>query len=180
MVKKPIPYMQFYIADYIGDTLHLSVEQHGAYILIICAYWQTQKPPKESSLPAIVRMSSEQWKEHRDIMSEFFDIKDGAWHHRRIDTELQKVRIQAKKNRIAGKKSGASRRAKKEQNERAFNERSTNDERNVNQSYVKDEIATLTVLNPKTSLSRQETELLKARERVWTLEREITEAGGGS
>ena len=34
------PYMQLWIADFIGDTLHLSDAEVGQYILILMAMWR--------------------------------------------------------------------------------------------------------------------------------------------
>ena len=51
-----LPYMQLYIADYLADTMHLSAEEHGAYLLLMFNYWQTGKPIPKNRLAKIARL----------------------------------------------------------------------------------------------------------------------------
>ena len=43
-----LPYMQFYVADYLADTTHLTAEEHGAYMLLLFSYWQLRRAPLEA------------------------------------------------------------------------------------------------------------------------------------
>lgn len=52
-----LPYMQLSIGEYIGSTMHLTTEEHGAYILILMHYWQTESPIPTDRLPVIARMN---------------------------------------------------------------------------------------------------------------------------
>ena len=52
-IMAALPYMQLYIADYLADTMHLSAEEHGAYLLLMFNYWQTGKPIPKNRLAKI-------------------------------------------------------------------------------------------------------------------------------
>lgn len=98
-----LPYMRLYIADYLADTAHLSAAQHGAYLLLIMNYWQTGRalPADDSKLARIARMTPKEWAEHGPMLAEFFHDIDGAWHHKRIDHELDAVRAKSDSARNA-------------------------------------------------------------------------------
>ncbi|WP_338576277.1 DUF1376 domain-containing protein [Pseudomonas canadensis] len=86
-----LPYMQLYVADYLADTMHLTTEEHGAYLLLIFNYWQTGKPIPKARLSRIARLSSDRWLEVVDALSEFFEDDGEQWIHLRIERDIETV-----------------------------------------------------------------------------------------
>ena len=99
------PYMPFYFSDYFADTAHLTMEEHGAYFLLIANYWQTGKPlPDDDAILArICRTSLRKFKLTSTILKQFFENRDGLLYHPRIEVELQKVRQKSDKTRSSAK-----------------------------------------------------------------------------
>jgi uncharacterized protein YdaU (DUF1376 family) len=107
-----LPYMQFYVADYLADTMHLTTEEHGAYMLLIMNYWQTGKPIPKKRLACVARMSNDRWNSVEDTLYEFFtEDERGCWKHTRIEQELSKVRAKSNQAKEAGRASAAKRAA---------------------------------------------------------------------
>lgn len=99
-------YMPFYPADYISDTQHLSLEQHGAYLLLILAYWRHGNlPTDEKKLALIAHMSPAKWKANRDTLEALFDH---GWRHKRIEKELAKANLRIDKAAKAGEAGGTA------------------------------------------------------------------------
>ena len=46
-------YFEFYVGDYARDTRHCSLAEHGAFLMLLSAYYATEKPlpasPAESA-----------------------------------------------------------------------------------------------------------------------------------
>lgn len=97
-----LPYMQLYIADYLADTMHLSTEEHGAYLLLMFNYWQTGKAIPKNRLAKIARMSDERWKVIEGTLSEFFDDDGEQWIHLRIENDLEKVATSPRGKKLPG------------------------------------------------------------------------------
>lgn len=104
-----LPYMQLYVADYLADTMHLSTEEHGAYLLLIFNYWQTGKPIPVSRLAGIARLSNERWTAVERSLNEFFNERDGVWIHERIERDLAGVHEAQQQRSAAGKASAQAR-----------------------------------------------------------------------
>jgi uncharacterized protein YdaU (DUF1376 family) len=121
-----LPYMQLYVADYLADTMHLTAEEHGAYLLLIMNYWQTGKPlsNRDGRLASVARVSNERWTTVERALSEFFEIDGETWKHKRIEKELEHGRRQQKQRSDAGRASAKARTGAG--SERPFNDRSTN------------------------------------------------------
>lgn len=109
-----LPYMQLYVADYLADTMHLTTEQHGAYLLLLFNYWQRGKalPDRKEYLATVARLSSERWQNVEDALKEFFVVKDGFWKHPRVEADLDHMASKQEKAAIAGRASAQSRKRK--------------------------------------------------------------------
>ncbi|EFA5697850.1 DUF1376 domain-containing protein [Escherichia coli] len=109
-----LPYMQLYIADYLADTMHLSAEEHGAYLLLMFNYWQTGKPIPKNRLAKIARLTNERWADVEPSLREFFCDNGDEWMHPRIEEDLASVREKSIKKSAAGKASVQARKNRKE------------------------------------------------------------------
>ncbi|MEL5564470.1 DUF1376 domain-containing protein [Serratia ureilytica] len=128
-----LPYMQFYVADYLADTMHLSTEEHGAYLLLIFNYWQTGKPLPKNRLAGIARLSNDRWTDVERSLNEFFIDDGNTWIHQRIERDLLTVKGAQSQRSEAGKISAQKRAQKKaKENQSQSNDRSTGVERDGN------------------------------------------------
>lgn len=86
------PYMKLYIGDYLGDTQHLSCLEHGAYILLIMAYWQNGGPLENNPklLRRLTRTSPKEFQKCSENVLKMFKSVDGKLVHKRVDLEISK------------------------------------------------------------------------------------------
>jgi uncharacterized protein YdaU (DUF1376 family) len=87
-MAKPTAWMPMYWGDYLRDTSHLSVEEHGAYLLLIAHYWSTGRALDEKYFANILQLSNYKMKKYLPVLAAFFTIENGHWHHERIEREL--------------------------------------------------------------------------------------------
>ncbi len=115
MSSKAATWMPLYIGDYLADTLHLSAEEHGAYLLLIMHYWRNGGAIKNDKnlLKNIAKISA---KKLENILG-FFEEKDGLLFHKRIDEELANATENKEKNQERTRKATEARLQKTQRNE---------------------------------------------------------------
>lgn len=107
MSKKADVWMPIYIGDYLADTAMLSTEQHGAYLLMLMAYWKNGPLPDDDEILAnITRLPIDRWKKTRGLLLGFFSVIDGFLINRRADEEKEKADAFLAKQRSNGAKGG--------------------------------------------------------------------------
>lgn len=85
--RENLPYMPFFVGDYLKDTRHLTLEEHGAYLHLIMEYWAKGcLPNDDAQLARIVGVPLPKWqKKMRPVMQALF--YDG-WRHESLDLQL--------------------------------------------------------------------------------------------
>lgn len=102
------PYMQLYVGDYLSDTLHLTTEQHGAYLLLLMTMWRagTELPNDPGKLARIARVSPKRWPAIWAEISGFFTVDGDVIRNDRLTKEHQKAVSISQERKTAGKKGG--------------------------------------------------------------------------
>lgn len=87
---KPLPWFPFNIKAYLTDTMRLTTEAHGAYLLLMLDYYSTGEAPPDDDdvLAAICKLTPKAWAKHRAVLVPYFKITDGRWIHERIEAEM--------------------------------------------------------------------------------------------
>jgi uncharacterized protein YdaU (DUF1376 family) len=101
-------WMPLYWADYFADTTHLTTEEHGAYLLLIGAYWRRNSPlPDDKSfLASLTKMTVRRFNSVRDKLSDMFVLVDGLWYHVRVEYELLRSSERLSSARANGRAGG--------------------------------------------------------------------------
>lgn len=108
---KPDTWMPLYVADYLADTMHLTTEQHGAYLLMLMTAWKRggELPASDDQLAAITRLGPAGWKRHRTVLLAFFSPAGETLAHKRVAHELGKAVELTERRRSAGQAGAKSR-----------------------------------------------------------------------
>ena len=93
MTKRATTWMAFYVRDYLGDTLGLTTEEHGAYLLLIMGCWMAGGSllDDDSELAAIAKLPPARWRVMSVKIRRFFSDIDGRLVHGRVAAEYAKA-----------------------------------------------------------------------------------------
>ncbi|WP_250889082.1 DUF1376 domain-containing protein [Mesorhizobium sp. dw_380] len=102
--------MQLYVSDFVGDTLQLSTEQIGAYMLLLMAMWNAggRLPDDDAKLARVARLSLKKWRAIGPDLLTFFEREAGEIGHKRLTRELNKARVKSEARAAAGSRGGAA------------------------------------------------------------------------
>jgi uncharacterized protein YdaU (DUF1376 family) len=104
------PSMPVFTDALIGDTLHLSTEEFGAYCLLLFSTWRNNGralADDDISLARICRVTETRWRRSLRVkLVGFFDISDGHWHQGRLEREWRYVQERAEVSRHNGRRGG--------------------------------------------------------------------------
>lgn len=100
--------MQLYVGDYLADTLDLTCEEHGAYLLLLMTMWRhdAKLPNDAKKLARICRLSARRWDDVWASISRFFDVSDESISNPRLSKEYEKARDKSDLRADAGRKGG--------------------------------------------------------------------------
>lgn len=121
-MKPKLIWYPMHIEAYNRDTAHLSMLEHGAYLLLLNHYYLTASPipANELQLHRVCRaFANEEQSALHSVLQQFFQLTDAGWIHNRAEKELAKSRDISDKRRQAaesrhskaaeeGKKDGAN------------------------------------------------------------------------
>lgn len=97
--KKTDVWMPLWIGAYLADTMAFTTEQHGAYLLLILAYWRERAPlaDDDDTLRGITKLDRADWKRMRPVLAKKFRVADGVWWHKRVEHEMAAADARSKK-----------------------------------------------------------------------------------
>lgn len=106
------PWYPFYPGDYLRDTAHLALVEHGAYRRLLDHYYSTGSPlPKEEV--ALYRLAGAFDENERaavdSVLAKFFELKADGYHNRRADREIAD-RVERQANLSRSGRNGAQKR----------------------------------------------------------------------
>lgn len=105
-------YYKRHLGDYARKAGHLSMLEHGAYNLILDAYYDREVAPTRAEAMRYARARSQpEIAAVETVLAEFFVEQDGRFYQSRVEREFDEAAVQAEKSRENGKRGGRPRKS---------------------------------------------------------------------
>lgn len=98
-----VNYYERHIGDYLKDTAHLTLLEHGIYTRLMDVYYTREGPIPAADVVRLIGARSKDEREAlRAVLAEFFELVEGAHVQARCDREIERFKDkQAKAKRSA-------------------------------------------------------------------------------
>lgn len=103
-----LAYMQFYPADYLADTMYLSLEEHGAYLKLLMCMWRADGwlPDDDKKICMMLGVTGKKWASIKESISSFFIYENGKFSQKRLLAEHRATRKKSENLSSNGKQGG--------------------------------------------------------------------------
>lgn len=94
------PTLPLFTDAILGDTMHLSIAQFGAYMMLLIVEWRSKDcslPNDDVYLARVCRMDKRSWQSNKDTILEFFTTGS--------DTKLRQMRLVDERNYVEEKRN---------------------------------------------------------------------------
>lgn len=111
-------YMPWYPADYKADTAHLSLEEHGAYRLLLDHLWLSGGVIRfdDKRISRRLGITPARFRKIWAEIGEFFRLEGGEISHKRVTSELQKAQEMVEKRTEMARNAAKKRWKKSKEN----------------------------------------------------------------
>lgn len=111
-------YYERHIGDYIKNTAHLTLLEHGVYSRLLDVYYTREGPIPDDKVARLVGARTEpETQALQVVLQEFFELRDGAWAQDRCDQDIAAYLSGEPEREV--KKANEDNRLKRHRHERA-------------------------------------------------------------
>lgn len=104
------PAMPFMTDAYLGDTMHLSLEEHGAYLKLLFIAWRTPScllPKDDARIATMLGITRGKWAKLKPTIMAFWTETEHGFEQKKLNKIREKVRERSAKNRESAERRWA-------------------------------------------------------------------------
>ena len=113
-------YYERHIGDYLKDTAHLTLLEHGVYTRLLDVYYTREEGIPEAEVARLLGARSREEREAlQAVLKEFFVLSDGTYTQDRADREIERFRDKQRKAKRSADARWSAQRAQSDGNANA-------------------------------------------------------------